>query len=527
MQKERTGRKDIDKLIEAGKDTRFKKGDPRCVEMGRKGGQASQKAYRAEQSLRERVMVIMDAPVKADTAAKIKKNFGLMDATQKDVAAVALVQKAQKGDVQAFETLMELEESSATQDEKTYKLPADIIGEAFAQINRHIEPNKDYIFKGGRGGLKSSYISEKIIELIKNNPMLHACVVRQVQGTLKDSVYAQLKWAINTLGLDNEFEYKVNPLEIKYKKTGQIIYFRGCDDPVKLKSIKPPFGYLGILWVEEEDQIKGEAEERSVKQSVLRGGDITYSFYSYNPPKSKDNWVNKRLLTPDPNRVVHTSNYLQADPDWLGQKFIQDAEHLKEVNPEAYEHEYMGVPNGEGGNVFHTLEMVHITDEQIEQMDWIYQGVDWGDAPDPSVFVRLYYDADADAIYFIDEMYQNHMGNREIAEWIQEHEYDDYEVVCDSAEKRSTRDLIDLGIKARNAKKGAGSVAYGMKWLENRKIYIDPDRTPNVWKEFSEYEFERDKEGNLISGYPDKNNHTIDATRYALERYCNKRYTQA
>lgn len=527
MQDKRTGRKDIEKFIEAGKDTRFKKGDPRCVEIGRKGGLASQKAYKADQSMRERLVMLMNAPVNDEAARKLKAKYGLMDATQKDLASVGLLQKAQKGDVQAFETLMMHEEAQTTQDDREYRLPADVIGEAFVKINRHIQPNIDYIFKGGRGSGKSSYVSEKIIELIKNNPDLHACVVRKVQGTLKDSVFAQIKWAISIQGLDNEFEFKNNPMEIRYKKTGQIIYFRGCDDPIKLKSIKAPFGYIGILWIEERDQLKGAEEERSVKQSVLRGGDITYSFFSYNPPKSKDNWVNKELLIPNPNRVVHSSDYTQADKEWLGEKFIQDAEHLKEVNPEAYEHEYLGVPNGEGGNVFHTIEMVHITDAQVEQMDWIYQGVDWGDAPDPSVFVRLYYDADADAIYFIDEMYQNHMGNREIAEWIQEHGYDDYDVVCDSAEKRSTRDLIDLGIKARNAKKGAGSVNYGMKWLENRKIYIDPERTPNVWKEFSEYEFERDKDGNLISGYPDKNNHTIDATRYALERFCNKRYTQA
>lgn len=515
-----------EKIAELGKNTRFKSGE-QAVENGRKGGIRSQQVQHEKQSMRQRLVMIMNAPVSDETADKIKEKYGLDDVTQKDLASLGILKKAQKGDVQAYEKLMEHEEQSSKVDDKPYELPASIIGEAFVQINRHIEPNKDYIFKGGRGGLKSSYVSEKIVELIKNNPNLHACIVRKVQGTLKDSVFAQMKWAITTLGLEDEFEYKNNPMEIRYKKTGQIIYFRGCDDPMKLKSIKPPFGYIGILWIEERDQLKGAAEERNIKQSVLRGGDITYSFFSYNPPKSKDNWVNKELLTPDPNRVVHDSNYLQADAEWLGQKFIQDAEHLKEVNPDAYDHEYLGIPNGEGGNVFHTLEFRTITDEEIETMDWIYQGVDWGDAPDPSVFVRIYYDTDKDTIYFIDEMYINHASNREIAEWIQEHGYDDYQVTCDSAEKRSTRDLIDLGIKAVNAKKGAGSVAYGMKWLENRKIVIDAERTPHVMKEFSEYEFERDKDGNIISGYPDKNNHTIDATRYALERFCNKRYTQA
>lgn len=120
--------------------------------------------------------------------------------------------------------------------------------------------------------MKSSYVSLKVVELLKNNPTMHACVLRKVVGTLKDSVFSQIKWAIHALGLDDEFQCKANPIEIVCKKTGQIIYFRGCDDPIKLKSIKPPFGYIGILWIEERDQLSGAEEERSVKQSVLRGG---------------------------------------------------------------------------------------------------------------------------------------------------------------------------------------------------------------------------------------------------------------
>ena len=329
------------------------------------------------------------------------------------------------------------------------------------------------------------------------------------------------------LGLNDEVECTKSPLEIRYRKTGQIIYFRGLDDETKLKSIKPEFGYIGILWKEEKDQMKGDAQERSVNQSVLRGGNDSYDFSSYNPPKSKSSWVHRIKLQPNPKRVIHQSNYTEAPPEWLGEKFINDAEHLKEVNPEAYEHEYMGVANGDGGNVFEYLEIREITDEEIRTFDRIYQGQDWGWYPDPAAFIRLAYNPAQECIYLIDEHYVNKTTNADNAKWIIDKQYNDYDIVCDSAEKKSTNDYRDAGLPAKNAIKGPGSVEYGMKWLQGRKIVIDPRRTPNAYKEFTEYEYERDKEGNVISGYPDANNHLIDATRYALERFCNKRGTSA
>ena len=144
----------------------------------------------------------------------------------------------------------EQETKAAARASAHYELPARVIGRAFVDINRRIQPNMTYVFEGGRGGLKSSYISLKIVELLKNNPTMHACIIRKMGNTLKDSVYAQMKWAINELGLYDEFNCKLSPLEIVLKETGQTIYFRGCDDPLKLKSIKPPFGYIGILWKE-------------------------------------------------------------------------------------------------------------------------------------------------------------------------------------------------------------------------------------------------------------------------------------
>lgn len=492
-------------------------------ENGRKGGIASGQARRRKKTLSELAKMIADNPAPDNARAKLAK-MGISDedANNNAVVAASIYAKAIKGNMQAVDKWEQLVAVSKS-DESKYELPARVLGKAYVDINRQIKPNIEYVFEGGRGGLKSSYVAFKIVELIKNNSQMHACITRQVAGTLKDSVYANMKWAINELGLMEEFECKVSPLEIKYIKTGQTIYFRGLDDETKLKSIKPEFGYIGILWKEEKDQMKGDAQERSVNQSVLRGGDESYDFSSYNPPKSKSNWVNRIKLVPNPKRVIHHSSYLEAPAEWLGQKFIDDAAHLKEINPEAYEHEYLGVPNGDGGNVFEYLEIRDITDEEINRMDRIFAGVDYGWYPDAFCYLRTYYDSAREKIYLIDELYVNKWSNSKTADWIKKKGYDDYTMICDSAEPKSVNDFRDAGLPARGAIKGPGSIEYGFKFLQTKTLVIDPRRTPNAYKEITEYEYDRDKEGNVISGYPDGNDHAISALRYAYEPLFNRR----
>lgn len=492
-------------------------------EIAKKGGIKSGEVRRQKKTLSELAKMIAENP--APTAAKKKlTKMGISDEDANNNACIvaAVYDKAIKGNMQAVDKWEQLVAVSKS-DESKYELPARVLGKAFVDINRQIKPNIEYVFEGGRGGLKSSFVAFKIIELIKNNPQMHACITRQVAGTLKDSVYANMKWAINELGLMEEFECKVSPLEIKYIKTGQTIYFRGLDDETKLKSIKPEFGYIGILWKEEKDQMKGDAQERSVNQSVLRGGDESYDFSSYNPPKSKSNWVNRIKLVPNPKRVIHHSSYLEAPAEWLGQKFIDDAAHLKEINPEAYEHEYLGVPNGDGGNVFEYLEIRDITDEEISHMDRIFAGVDYGWYPDAFCYLRTYYDSAREKIYLIDELYVNKWSNSKTADWIKKKGYDDYTMICDSAEPKSVNDFRDAGLPARGAIKGPGSIEYGFKFLQTKTIVIDPKRTPNAYKEITEYEYDRDKEGNVISGYPDGDDHAISALRYAYEPLFNRR----
>nr|DAM07751.1 MAG TPA: terminase large subunit [Caudoviricetes sp.] len=374
-----------------------------------------------------------------------------------------------------------------------------------------------YDIRGGRGSLKSSTVSLLVPQLLISNPNTHALVLRKVANTLRDSVFNQYMWAIAELGMAGLWYAKVSPMEIIYRPTGQKIMFRGADDPMKIKSIKVPFGYIAVTHFEEKDQFSGRAEIRTILQSTMRGGDKFWNFESYNPPISRDNWANVDSAEEKPNRLCHISTYLDAPKSWLGEEFLNEAEYLKQTDERAYQHEYLGLPVGTGGNVFERLELREITDDEIKRFDRIYQGIDFGWYPDPFCFIRIYYDVARETLYLIDEHYVNKTSNEDNAAWIREHHYNDFPITCDSAEPKSIVDFRASGVDARSAIKGPGSVEYGMKWLQRRKIVIDKRRTPNAYKEIVGYEYERNKDGEIISGYPDKNNHAIDAIRYGME----------
>ena len=398
-------------------------------------------------------------------------------------------------------------------------LLSEKIGSAFYDVAHDVfhHGHTHYDFSGGRGSLKSSTVSVFVPLLLINNPGTHALVLRKVANTIRDSVYAQYIWAIGELGMAEYWEAKVSPMELIYKPTGQKIMFRGADDPMKIKSIKVPFGYIAVTHFEEKDQFAGRAEIRNILQSTMRGGSVFWNFESYNPPISRDNWANKDSLEERVDRLCHKSTYLQAPPEWLGQQFLDEAEHLKETDERAYQHEYLGIPVGTGGNVFDKLELREINDEEVKSFDRIYQGIDFGWFPDPFAFIRLHYDRARETIYLLDEIYQNKLSNEQSATMIKQRGYNNIRTICDNAEPKSVADLRAMGLPAYEAVKGPGSVEYGMKFLQRRTIVIDRRRTPHAYDEFVGYEYERNKDGDIISGYPDANNHLIDATRYALE----------
>lgn len=402
----------------------------------------------------------------------------------------------------------------------------DIICSAFFDLHKKVKNHEytHYWLKGGRGSTKSSFISIEIVLGIMKNPNTHAVCFRKIGTDLKDSVFNQILWAIDILGVSKYFEAKIAPMEITYKPTGQKIKFRGLDDPRKAKSAKMPKGYYRYIWFEELEQYSGMPEIRSVLQSYLRGGDVFTCFYSYNPPQTVGNWVNIEATIPVDNRYVHTSNYLDVPPEWLGQEFIIEAELLKKNNELAYKHEYLGEVTGTGGAVFTNVVQREITDDEIAKMPKFEYGIDWGFAVDPFAWGKLYYDKTRRDLYILDEIYKVGMLNDEAFTKIKDKGVGHDLIVADSAEPKSISEGQRKGLNIRGAEKGKDSVRFGIKWLQRLcHIYIDPKRTPNAWREFSTYEFEKNKAGEFISDYPDKDNHVIDMTRYAMEKYMKQR----
>lgn len=404
---------------------------------------------------------------------------------------------------------------------------SSLISPAFYESHRAVKNNEinELVEKGGRGSAKSSFVSvEVILEMVKHS-QCHAVVMRKVGNTLRTSVYAQICWAIAELGLASKFRCTVSPMECTFLPTGQKILFFGMDDPGKLKSIKVPFGYIGIAWFEELDQFDGAEQVRNVEQSLFRGGEYSMCFKSFNPPAMARNWANRYALEPKQGKRVHHSTYQTTPADWLGSRFLNDAEHLKETNETAYRHEYLGEVVGSGTQVFENLKIETISDYQISQFDRILNGVDWGWYPDPWAFNRCYYDAARRTLYIFDELTRRRTGNRETAALVLERISPEEIVIADSAEEKSIDDYQSYGIRCRDAEKGAGSVNYSMKWMQSlAAIVIDPERCPDTVAEFSEYEYERDKKtGEVLQGYPDLNNHHIDAVRYATNRIWKRR----
>ena len=527
-------------------DANLKRGNPETqfqsgrkqVEIAKKGGIASGQAKRARKKLSAIAATIAATPI---PDGKGKKTLAKMGVADEDMTCDALVVagvygKACQGDTKAVEKW----ESWKQEDSET---GLDATEKALSAMRANFAQNVSSIFgtfvlaalhhrfvhydlAGGRGSTKSSVVSLTVVRIMMEpgNEEVNALVLRKVGNTIKDSVFAQYQWAIATLGVSENWETKQNPPELIYKPTGQRIIFRGADKPLKLKSIKMAYGYIGITHFEEKDQFSGRKEIRTILQSTMRGGELFWNFESYNPPISRDNWANKDSAEERGDRFCHRSNYLELDyPEWLGEQFINEAEHLKETNFRAYQHEYLGIPVGTGGNVFDNLDLREITEEEISHFDRIYQGVDWGWFPDPYAFIRVHYDSTREIIYVIDERYENKVTNENTAQWILEKGYNDVYTTCDSAEPKSVADYRSLGVNAKEAIKGQGSVDYGMKWLQKRTIVIDKRRTPHAYQEFVNYEYEKNKDDEWLSNYPDANNHLIDALRYAMERVF-KRY---
>lgn len=401
-----------------------------------------------------------------------------------------------------------------------------------------------YHFPGGRGSAKSSFCALEMVYGVMDDVNANGIVFRRYSVTMRESTFSQIAWAIETLGVSSLWKGSISPMQFTYIPTGQQIQFRGVDDSAKIKSIKPRHGYFKFCWFEEFSEFDGQNMIRSVLQSVMRGGSDFRIFSSFNPPISKAAWSNKYIQQPNEQALVFHSDYTMIPQEWLGEGFIAEAQRLEQINPDAYQHEYLGIPTITAGMVFPNVKAQTITAEEEKQMQYFYAGIDWGFSTDPFVFIRASYDSRKQTVYILDEIVRRGCSNADAVRLIMEKGFDKSPnqadrytsplglnapgserqlIICDSAEPKSIADVSGRGLKAIPCQKYPGSVNYGIRWLQSKTIVIDPKRTPAAYQEFTEYEYLRTKDGEVLADVPDKNNHCIDGLRYSLDRLINNK----
>lgn len=388
----------------------------------------------------------------------------------------------------------------------------------------HARSEADLWLGGGRGSTKSSFAGLEVVYHIERNPGQHAVVLQRHKANLRDGAYAQVVWAIAALGLSDAYDMPDSTLRIRKRSTGQLILFRGCDNPRKIKGVKVPFGHVGIVWYEEADMFRGMAEVRMVNQSLTRGGADAVRLYTYNPPRSKTCWINEHVGSHA--AWSHSSTYLDVPPEWLGTQFIADAEELRRADPKSYEHEYLGVPVGLGGDVFDNVTFREVTDEETASFDNLRCGQDFGWYPDPWALTVSEWQPGARRLITWHEDWGNKLQPWEQAERIkvaltwpdyagQEPSYHALRVLSDDAEPATIAAQRDAGVNARAAGKG-GMRDASYRLLQSVEWVIDPARCPRLAEEVRAKQYEQTPGGEWLSEIPDGDDHLIDATRYAM-----------
>ena len=168
--------------------------------------------------------------------------------------------------------------------------------------------------------------------------------------------------------------------------------------------------------------------------------------------------------------------------------------------------------------MFKNVTLHRITDDAIKRFDRIRRGLDWGYAVDPLAYIVCHYDKTRRRLHIFHELYKAEMSNRAAARLIRAENTLNQEIIADSAEPKSIAEMYEYGLRVIGARKGPDSVKHGIDWMRDlEEIIIDDQRCPNAAREFLGYELDRDKNGNFKASYPDRDNHTIDAVRYATQ----------
>ena len=405
-------------------------------------------------------------------------------------------------------------------DKINISLP-EVVGNGYGTFWRY--KGRYRVCKGSRASKKSKTTALWYIWALMKYPQANLLVVRKVFRTLKDSCFTELKWAIRRLNVENYWEVKESPLEMTYIPTGQKIYFRGLDDPLKITSITVEQGYLCWLWLEEAYEISNENDFNMLDESI-RGAipgevqlfkQITITLNPWN----EHHWIKKRFFdTPDDEVLAMTTNYLCNE--WLDKADLKVFESMKKNNPRRYQVAGLGEWGIVEGLVYENWEEKAFDINEIKKISTIQSafGLDFGYTNDPSALFCGLVDTNSKTIWVFDEMYKKGMSNEAIAEEVIGMGYAKERIRADSAEKKSIDRLYTLGLShITPARKGPDSIINGIDFIQDYHIIIHP-KCVNFITEISNYTWAKDsKTGNMINKPIDDFNHLMDAMRYALE----------
>lgn len=401
---------------------------------------------------------------------------------------------------------------------KLYYLP-EIVGKGYGTFWNF--KGRYRVCKGSRASKKSKTMGLSIIHNMMKYPLANTLVVRKTFRTLKDSCYTELKWAANRLGVAHLWNFTISPLEATYIPTGQKIYFRGLDDPLKVTSISVDIGVLCWLWIEEAYEISSEADFNMLDESI-RGKtpdglwkQVTLTLNPWN----EHHWIKKRFFDapPDPDILAMTTNYMCNE--WLDKNDLALFERMKRDNPRRYRVAGLGDWGIVDGLIYENWEEREFDIDEVRRKPGVHSvfGLDFGYTNDPTALFCGMIDRENRTLYVFDEMYEKGMSNERIARKIVEMGYSKERITADSAEPKSIDRLRELGLyHIRAARKGKDSISNGIDFLQDYHIVVHP-RCVNFLTEISNYTWDTDKLGNKVGKPIDDFNHLMDAMRYGCE----------
>jgi phage terminase large subunit len=400
------------------------------------------------------------------------------------------------------------------------KLP-DIVGKGYATFWNF--KGRYRVCKGSRASKKSKTTALWYIVNMMKYHKANLLVVRKSYRTLKDSCFTELRWAIHRLGVDDFWDFRLNPLEIIYKPTGQKIYFRGLDDPLKVTSITVDVGSLCWLWIEEAYEISKEADFDMLDESI-RGqveGDLFKQITITFNPWNERHWLKARFFDKeDPDTLAITTNYMCNE--WLDKADFAVFERMKQYNPRRYNVAGLGNWGVIDGVVYERWKEEAFSLKDLPKDAQSAFGLDFGYTNDPTALFCGYVSLEQKRLFVWDELYKKGLSNKAIFDEVEKMGYTKERITADCAEPKSIDELKGLGIRRiEGAKKGKDSVNNGIQWIQDLEIIIHP-RCVNFLLEISLYSWRKDKFGKALNEPEDDNNHLMDAMRYGLEKYIQK-----